>query len=232
MRHTQRLFVLTLSLLLAACSQPTSGPDKTLSGALLGAGWGAGAGAVVGHQLSYAGEGAAIGAGFGLVSGALSGGGYDLIESTQVRHQEELAALQVQSAINFRELQELQYHLDRAIESEPLAGVYQVFFDGDATTVRSGAVANLEIIAETIRKSPAAYIINVVGHSDDSGAPEYNARLAEARARAVASYLSARGLSLDRIVVKSFGSQRPIASNATPEGRQLNRRVDVYISRE
>jgi flagellar motor protein MotB len=36
---------------------------------------------------------------------------------------------------------------------------------------------------------------------------------------------------MDHIVVKQFGSQRPVASNATPEGRQLNRRVEIYLTR-
>jgi outer membrane protein OmpA-like peptidoglycan-associated protein len=125
----------------------------------------------------------------------------------------------------------MQDRLDRAAASGS-AGLYQVFFDADETSLKPGAVANLEIIADSLRGDPHAALINVVGHSDDSGKPEYSERVSEARARSVAAYLVARGLSQDQIVVKSFGSKRPIATNSTPAGRQLNRRVDIYISKE
>lgn len=214
---------------LSGCSNPQSGPDKTASGAMLGSAWGAGAGAVVGHQLSYAGEGTAVGAGFGLVSGALSGLAYDLSEGAQLEQDRQLAALKVQNETNAKALDELQSRLDQTIASDLAGGIYQVFFDADSTSMRAGAVANLEVIAEQIKSSPHASVINVVGHADDSGSPDYNQRVAEARARNVAGYLAARGISFGQIVIKHFGSQRPIASNGSVVGRQLNRRVDVFI---
>ncbi|RMG41679.1 MAG: OmpA family protein [Candidatus Dadabacteria bacterium] len=221
-------------MLLASCSNPQPGPDKTAAGMVLGGAWGAGAGAVVGHNLpgTVTGEGAAVGAGFGAVSGALSGAAYDLNESELIRQEKELAALRVQNAANAQQLARIQNKLDRAITSDIAGGVYQVFFDPDQTSLRAGAIANLETIAESIKASPHAYTINVVGHTDDSGSPEHNERLAEARARTVSAYLASRGISSDRIKVKSFGAKRPIATNATDVGRQLNRRVDIYISRD
>ena len=72
----------------------------------------------------------------------------------------------------------------------------------------------------------------VVGHADDSGNPEYNQQLSEARAREVAGYLMSRGISKDRITQKAMGSSNPIASNASQTGRQLNRRVDVYVGKD
>jgi outer membrane protein OmpA-like peptidoglycan-associated protein len=226
-----------LNILLAAsligCSNPQPGPDKSLAGGFLGAAWGAGAGAVVGHQLegTPTGPGTAIGSGFGAVSGLMTGIGYDLNEGAQLKEERELASLKVQNAVNAKQLQQIQARLDRAITSDINGGIYQVFFDVDATSLKAGSIANLEIVAESIKTSPSAYVVNVVGHSDDSGTPDYNERLAEARARTVSAYLGQRGVSMDRIVVKNFGGTRPIASNATPEGRQLNRRVDIYISK-
>lgn len=224
--------ILPLLAILAACSNPQPGPDKTIAGAVLGAGWGAGAGAVVGNQLSNEGPGAAVGAGFGAINGIMTGAGYDLNEGAQIREEEQLASLKVQNAVNARQLQQLQARLDRAVTSDISGGVYQVFFDPDATNLKAGAVANLEIVADSIKSSPAAYVINVVGHTDDAGSPEYNERLAEARARTVSAYLGQRGVSMDQIILKNFGATRPIATNSTPEGRQLNRRVDVFISRD
>lgn len=222
--------LISASLLLASCSSPQPGPDKTAAGGALGAGLGAGAGAVIGNQVGYTGEGIAIGAGFGLLSGALQGGAHDLNEAVQLEHERKLASIQAANRANRRELLRVQDTMDLLLASDTLGGVYQVFFDPDVTNLKSGSIANLEVIAESIKKDPAARVIHVVGHTDDTGDPKYNERLAEARAREVSSYLAARGISMDQIDVNSFGAKRPIASNATPTGRQLNRRVDVYIS--
>lgn len=220
---------IALVLLFCACSNPQEGYDKTLGGAVLGAGWGAGAGAVIGHQVSYAGEGVAVGAGFGAVGGALTGLGYDMNEDALITQEKELAALKLQSDVNMRRLSNLQSNLDGKAAIAMGTGVQQIFFDLDATSLRTGALANLEVFAEQVKASPYARTIHVVGHSDDSGSPEYNSRLAEARARAVSSYLAGRGIALGQIKVSSHGSQRPVAANTSDTGRQLNRRVDVYV---
>lgn len=231
----KRLLPLNLLLLIAlisACSTPKQGADKALGGAVLGAAWGAGSGAIIGNQLSGSpgGEGAAVGAGFGLVGGAMSGLNHDAIEDMQIQQQQELDSLEIQNAANAQKLANLQATLDQAISADLAGGIYQVYFDVDATSLRSGSIANLQAIAEAIKMSPHAELVQVIGHSDDSGNPNYNDRLSEARARNVSAYLAARGISMDQIIVSSHGAKRPIASNNTPVGRQLNRRVDVYIS--
>jgi len=216
---------------LAACSSPEPGPDKSVSGAVLGAAWGAGSGAIIGNQVGHTGEGAGIGAGFGAVGGALSGYGYDQTEEVHHRMEEQLASLKLQNLANTQELRNLQDKVDESVLGSYAGGIYQVYFDDDASSLRAGAIANLEKIAESLRMSPNADKIIVAGHADDAGTPEYNQRLSEARARTVAAYLAARGLSVDQITVQSHGSTRPLASNATPEGRQLNRRVEISIGK-
>lgn len=228
-RHRLLVFICLL-VCSAGCSNPQPGPDKTLAGAVLGAGWGAGAGAVIGHQLSYAGEGAGIGAGFGFVSGALIGAGFDINEGAILDQERALAQLKVQNAVNSKQLEVIQARLDDALVVNRNYGVHQVYFDVDASNLRGGAVADLEVIADQVRMSPYAFTVHVVGHSDDAGTPDYNARLAEARARSVAAYLASRGISSDKIKIEAHGSTRPLASNSSPNGRQLNRRVDVYVT--
>jgi outer membrane protein OmpA-like peptidoglycan-associated protein len=230
MRSLVALLLISSLFLLSSCSNPQPGPDKTVAGAVLGAGWGAGAGAVVGNQIMNEGEGIAVGAGFGLVQGGLEGAGYDLNESALMKQQRELDSLKVANTVNQHRLADIQSNLDMASITSNLGGVYQVFFDVDATNLRAGAISNLEVIADSLLGNPHAVTIHVVGHSDDSGTPKYNARLSEARARNVGAYLAARGVSMDQIKVTHFGSKQPIASNETPVGRQLNRRVDVYVS--
>jgi len=218
-------------LLCTSCSNPQPGPDKTIAGTVLGAGWGAGAGAVVGNQVDSTGKGIAVGAGFGAVSGMLMGAGLDLGEGALLKQDRELAALKVRNAGTQLELEKIQGQFDQAAFSDESIGVYQVFFDEDATSLRSGAITNLESLAETIKRDPSALMVNVVGHTDDTGASEYNDRLAQARADSVSAYLGARGISMDRIKTRSEGAAKPIASNTTQAGRQLNRRVDVFLSK-
>jgi outer membrane protein OmpA-like peptidoglycan-associated protein len=228
------LGVVSAALLLSSlvgCSNPQPGPDKTAAGMVLGAGWGAGSGVIIGHQLDVPGEGAAIGAGFGAVHGAITGAGYDLAEGAILKEKRELASLKVQNLANTRELAQIQAKLDEAAVGDLGGGVFQVFFDLDATSLKAGSVANLQSVADSLKRSPAAYKISVVGHADDSGNPEYNERLAESRARGVSALLGSNGISMDQITVSSFGSKRPLVTNTTAEGRQLNRRVDIFIGR-
>jgi outer membrane protein OmpA-like peptidoglycan-associated protein len=231
---SQRSLIILNSLIvtvLSACTNPQPGPDKTVAGTILGAGWGAGAGAVVGNQVDSSGRGIAVGAGFGAASGLIAGAGLDMGEGAQLAQERELAALKLRNVGTQVELEKIQGQLDNAAQSEGTPGVYQVFFDEDATSLRAGAIANLEVFAESLKKDPHTITVNVVGHTDDTGAPEYNDRLALARATSVTSYLAGRGIATDRIKTSSEGAAKPIANNLTPAGRQLNRRVDVFISR-
>jgi outer membrane protein OmpA-like peptidoglycan-associated protein len=68
----------------------------------------------------------------------------------------------------------------------------------------------------------------VAGHADSSGNDAINAPLAEARARAVVDFLVARGVDAGRLSARGYGSTRPVADNATPEGRAKNRRVEIH----
>lgn len=73
------------------------------------------------------------------------------------------------------------------------------------------------------------YRVLVVGHADSSGSSAANLRVSRSRARAVADYLVRRGVSGDRITVEGRGSDQPVASNESVEGRRSNRRVDVRL---
>jgi outer membrane protein OmpA-like peptidoglycan-associated protein len=211
------------------CANPQSGPDKTIAGALLGAGWGAGAGAVVGNQVSTPGNGVAVGSGFGAAAGMLMGMGYDMDEGVQLEQNRQLAALKIQAAANHNSLLKLQNKLDSSLCANPLGGVYTVFFDEDQTSLRLGAYSGLEAAAEALKKTPKFSRILVAGHTDDTGRPEYNDKLAQARADSVAAYLAGRGLALDQIKIESYSAKKPVATNKTAAGRQLNRRTEISL---
>ena len=71
--------------------------------------------------------------------------------------------------------------------------------------------------------------IRLDGHTDDTGQAEYNITLARRRAEAVRDYIVAQGVAPERLRVRSFGADRPIAANDTQDGRSANRRVELSI---
>ena len=214
------------TLVLGGCSNPQPGPDKTVGGTVLGAAWGAGTGAIVGNQIGHRGQGAGVGAGLGAAAGMMTGGAMDYTEGALVDQKRQMQGLAIQNRANRQHLANVQDALDHAA-AQGVTSRYQLFFDTDATSLRVGSVAALEGYAESLRRDPRVTVITVEGHADDSGTPDYNQRLAEARARTVASYLAGRGISMDQIQIQSYGSTRPVATNSTPMGRQMNRRVEI-----
>lgn len=91
------------------------------------------------------------------------------------------------------------------------------------------AQSKLDEVANALTKeSPESQII-VEGHTDSQGALAFNQNLAQKRAESVRSYLVSRGIAADRITAQGIGPSRPIADNASPEGRANNRRVEIIV---
>jgi outer membrane protein OmpA-like peptidoglycan-associated protein len=72
-------------------------------------------------------------------------------------------------------------------------------------------------------------MVEVAGHTDSDGSDAYNQQLSERRAGSVVAYLASRQIRSDRFLTVGAGESRPIASNATAEGKQQNRRVEITI---
>lgn len=85
-------------------------------------------------------------------------------------------------------------------------------------------------VLETVFNSLEAYPdirIEIGGHTDNQGSSDYNLALSYDRAKSVMEYFVMRGINQSRVVARGYGKDRPIASNATPDGRAKNRRVEV-----
>lgn len=82
-----------------------------------------------------------------------------------------------------------------------------------------------------LKKYPNRNVL-IEGHTDSVGGETYNLGLSQRRADAVMVVLISKGISEKRITAKSYGESRPVASNATSGGRQLNHRVEIVISGE
>ena len=74
-----------------------------------------------------------------------------------------------------------------------------------------------------------ALVIEISGHTDNTGSDEINNKLSLERANAVKDYLLKGGIDTVRIRTKGYGKSKPKADNATEEGRQINRRVEIEI---
>jgi outer membrane protein OmpA-like peptidoglycan-associated protein len=81
----------------------------------------------------------------------------------------------------------------------------------------------------TALKAQGPHRIRVRSFTDSLGDPQENLMLSERRANALRDYLLAQGVRPDRIVAEGGGATRPIASNATPDGRASNRRIEIVI---
>lgn len=103
-----------------------------------------------------------------------------------------------------------------------------VTFPVDSFAIQPGFRSTLDQVANSLNQYPNS-LIDVYGHTDSTGSADYNQTLSERRAKAVADYLSSRGVSSARIRWQGFGESQPIASNDTEEGRAKNRRVEIKI---
>ncbi len=89
----------------------------------------------------------------------------------------------------------------------------------------------LDEVNENLKKHPELNIL-IVGHTDDSGSGASNKILGLKRAKRIKNWLLKKGISADRIIIKSEGESQPIADNETEEGRRQNRRVEIsYIKK-
>ncbi len=103
-----------------------------------------------------------------------------------------------------------------------------VFFDFDRDVLRTESAPELDRLVKLL-KMHLSMIIQIDGHTDDYGGYEYNMNLSRRRANSVVKYLVSQGVASVRLIPRGFGKTRPVATNETEEGRQLNRRVEYTI---
>lgn len=104
----------------------------------------------------------------------------------------------------------------------------KIHFDTGKSTLREDSIRVLDaLVVASLRCLDAR--VTVEGHTDSEGDPAANQALSEARAHAVVEYLVAGGIAAERLTAIGYGETRPIADNATVEGRQQNRRIDFRV---
>jgi len=112
-----------------------------------------------------------------------------------------------------------------------IVNLSDVLFDTGKATLKPGAREKLSKLAGILLAYPGNYRMEIEGHTDSVGSEDLNLKLSQARAESVRDYLLQGGLKSDRIIAtRGFGKSRPVASNDTAAGRQVNRRVEIVIS--
>ena len=106
----------------------------------------------------------------------------------------------------------------------PLEQTLKVLFDFDSAELRPESITELERVVTFMNDVPFATSL-IEGHTDSVGSDAYNLKLSDRRAKSVYDYLTSRGVDPARLSSIGHGEAKPIADNATAEGRQLNRRV-------
>jgi len=109
-----------------------------------------------------------------------------------------------------------------------IVSLSDILFEFGKSTLAKGTQENLAKLGKILLAYPDRQIV-VEGHTDNIGSDEFNQQLSSARAQAVQDALIRAGVNPQMIKAVGFGKTQPIASNATSEGRQQNRRVDVVV---
>lgn len=193
------------SVSLAGCASL----NKKEKGGIIGAAAGGAVGGLIGRSNGSTAKGAIIGAAVGGTIGAVIG------------HQMDQQA------------KEIKQNIPGAIVERVGEGIQVTFasgllFDFDSDAIKAAAAENLRSLSASLEKYPKTDLL-IVGHTDSVGSDSYNQQLSERRAQTTANYLASQGVERSRLRTSGRGETEPVELNATEDGRQKNRRVEVAI---
>ncbi|GAB4320432.1 MAG: hypothetical protein Kow0074_10730 [Candidatus Zixiibacteriota bacterium] len=116
---------------------------------------------------------------------------------------------------------------DRDVTSidEAIRSMQTIYFDFDKYNLRDDAKRGLEKNAEILKNNPGLRVV-IEGHCDERGTNEYNLALGERRAKAARDYLIRLGIEADRLAIRSYGEERPVALGHNEEAWAQNRRAE------
>lgn len=211
MNMSKMIVVGTIVLTLIDCAA-----DDPYKRTKTGAAVGAAAGAVLGHIVDDGGGGALVGAAVGAITGAGVG---HYMDNQQREFEKALAEEQGQHALEIERLND---------ETLKLSISNEVSFDFDRAKIKPAFYPTLDKLGAVINKYDRT-VVHIVGHTDSVGTDVYNMELSQRRGESVFAYLQDRGVQRSRLRTEGRGEREPRATNDTAAGRQLNRRVEIYV---
>ncbi len=183
--------------------------NKAVKGGMVGAGAGGLLGGVIGKQMGNTTAGILIGAAIGGAAGASIG------------HYMDKQAAEIQKDLKGAKVERVGEGIKITFDSG-------ILFDTGSAILKQPAKTNINDLTKVLNKYPDTNIV-VQGYTDSVGGDDYNLQLSEKRADSVAGYTKAQGVLAPRISTAGFGKDNPVGDNATAEGRQANRRVEMAI---
>jgi len=214
---TKWLILLVLGVFLASgCSSMSRRAKCASVGAAAGAAVGATVGGIIGHNNYAHGsgahvrtEGAIVGGGIGAIVGGVAG--YLICKD------EPAPAPPVEPP--------------PAPKPAPVAEkivLNGVQFDFDKAVIKAEYYPVLDAAASVLKQHGDKQVV-ITGHTCSMGSEQYNQKLSERRAAAVKNYLTAKGISGSRLMTQGAGESKPVADNATKQGRMMNRRAELQV---
>jgi outer membrane protein OmpA-like peptidoglycan-associated protein len=216
-RSLQIVFAITgMAVVLGGCEtlDAYTGESKTSSatkGALIGAAAGAAVGLMSGDDAVERRQQALIGAGVGALAGGAIGYYMDQQEA-------KLRA----------ELEGTGVSVTRMGDNITLNMPGNVTFATDSSDLRPAFFGVLNSVGTVLNEFDQT-VVEVAGHTDSTGSNEHNQGLSQRRANTVGEYLYTQKIMDERIITVGMGEHYPVADNATPEGREMNRRVEITL---
>ncbi len=210
--------IVVAGITLAACAEGVGPSNRPLEnwegGALIGAGVGAVVGAMAYHRDRT--QGAVLGA----VGGGLAGAAVGAYMDSQKRDLEKNLGKEIQAGQT--RVETLPNHVVRITMTS------QTAFETNSSDIKPGFDSTMDKLADVVVRY-AKTTLTIVGHTDNVGSNEYNQKLSERRAHAVAQYFESKRVNPMRLAISGKGESAPIASNNSESGRQANRRVEIYV---
>jgi outer membrane protein OmpA-like peptidoglycan-associated protein len=211
---------MTSVLAVTGCASPNpyaggpQGGDKKTSNTAVGAGVGAVAGAALGALTSSKHD-----RNRGLLTGAVVGGAIGGAVGYRADKQEaQLRERLANSGVA----------VERQGDTINLVVPGAISFATNSAQLEPDFYASLNQVAGSLKEYPDS-TVQIVGHTDSTGAAAYNQQLSVNRANAVVVYMSAQGIEPARMQALGMGPSQPVADNGTVEGRARNRRVEIKI---
>ena len=208
--------VAALAIVVGACTtvNPYTREEQTskaVKGAAIGAAVGAVAGIISGDDSRERRKRALIGAGVGAIAGG-SVGYYMDVQEARLRQELEATGVSV----------------TRVGDNIVLNMPGNVTFDVNQADIQAGFYPVLDSVAIVLNEYEKT-LVEIAGHTDSTGTDAINQPLSERRSASVAAYLESRDVVPVRMEAFGLSSKYPVATNATTEGRQLNRRVEITL---
>lgn len=202
------VLLLCMAVVFTGCSTWSN----TAKGTAIGVGGGTAVGAGIGALAGNTALGAVLGAAVGGTAGALIGKKMD-------KQKKELEATLPEETT-----------VETINNGEALKVTFDsgILFATNSSTLSEASKSALRNFANSLKANPDTDI-KIIGYTDNTGKVDYNQTLSEKRARSVYDYLMQQGISSDRMIYEGRGVHDPVADNNTPEGRALNRRVEIII---